>query len=295
MPYAPPYGPTINDPCDDATRRRFLAGMVAAGLLAGCGDSSDEAAGPREATRRVTNQFGSFDVPLEPKRVVGWEGRRDLETALALGLKPIAIGSNAVFGNGRIAPFLPFDLEGVEVIEKNEPDLELIARLRPDLILTEDANIEALREPLRGIGAPLVPVAGVGPWRPDLEAIAQALGRSEQISSRLAGYDELRSEIRARHADRIARATLAAVQYSEGTFEGSSTKSYRLQANTIADLGGRHLPFLERGATLLDNKTFSVEQTGRLRPADAIIVIVNTDDERRELEDSKLWQQLPAV
>lgn len=43
------------------------------------------------------------------------------------------------------------------------------------------------------------------------------------------------------------------------------------------------------------DETFSVEQTGELAPADAILVIVNGADEQAQLEAQPLWQRLPAV
>lgn len=73
---------------DAATRREFLAMLGAAGLLAACGndDSGNQDAGGNALDMiEVTNQFGTVEVPREPQRVIGWEGRRDLETALHRG------------------------------------------------------------------------------------------------------------------------------------------------------------------------------------------------------------------
>ncbi|WNV77855.1 ABC transporter substrate-binding protein [Geodermatophilus sp. DSM 44513] len=285
---------------DDVTRRRFIQGVGAVGLtwvLAGCGGATPVAGeqAPAEGdTVTVDNRFGSFQVPREPQRVVGWEGRRDLETALALGLTPIAVGSNALGDDRQPAPFVPVDLTGVEVIEQTEPDLELIATLTPDLILTRDSNIEELLDRIRTL-APLVPVGGDGPWRPELESIAAALRREEQLSGPLGEYDRRRAEIQQRHADRIDSAVLAVVQYQEGTFYSSATDGFYLQANTLADLGGTHLPFLEEGGEAFTGDGFSAERTSELAGADAIVLITNTPDERSLLDASPLWQQLPAV
>ncbi|MGH3753281.1 MAG: hypothetical protein ACRDRP_11390 [Pseudonocardiaceae bacterium] len=76
--------------------------------------------------------------------MLGLEGRRDLETAVALGLGIAAVGENAII-DGQYAPFDP---AGVEVIDQNAPNLEQIAALRPDLILTRGSNIERLRDEL---------------------------------------------------------------------------------------------------------------------------------------------------
>lgn len=294
-----PRPPAPRPVTDDATRRQVFQGAGAVGLawlLTACGGSTP--AGPDSAagdTLTVTNQFGTFDVPRTPRRVLGWEGRRDLETTLALGFTPIAVGSNAVGDDGKPAPFVDIDLSSVQVIEQTEPDLELIASLAPDLILTRDSNIEELIDRLRPL-APLIPVtSGNGdPWRPELEAIAEALGRRDEVSGPLGAYDRRRSEVQEVHADRIAGAVLAVVQYSEGVFQSSATDGFYLQANTLADLGGTHLPFLEAGGEALTGEGFSTERTSELAGADAI-VLISTDGERAELEASPLWQQLPAV
>lgn len=276
-------------------RRQVLAALVAAGVLAACGEDSaavEEAAGT--ATRTIDNAFGTFEVPTDPQRVVGWEGRRDLETALALGLSPIAIGSNAL-DDGELAPFVDFDVEGVAVITQTEPDLEQIAALRPDLILTRGSNIEAFLDELRPL-APLVPVGADGPWRPDLEQVAEALGRTDALAETLAAYDERREEIRARHADAIANAQVAIVQFAVGEgFYASPTDGFYLQANTLADLGGTQIAFIEEGGSTLYDDGFSLERTDELAAADVIVLIANTEDDLAELEASPLWQALPAV
>jgi iron complex transport system substrate-binding protein len=281
-------------PADDLTRREVVLAGAALALgigLAGCG--GDDGAAPDRSggsdTVVVTNKYGTFDVPRNPQRVVGWEGRRDLETAVALDLPLAAVGSNALM-DGEFPPFIPFDPTGVEVLEQAEPSLELIASLRPDLILTRESNIDELADKLRPI-APLVPVQPDGPWRPDLESVGTALERTERLAEVLAGYDEARAEVRARHARRIDSAVLAVVQYATGVgFYSSSTDGFYLQANTLADVGGNHLPFLEEGTD-----EFSIEQIPRLADADAILLITNEAAERAEIEANTLWSRLPAV
>jgi len=285
-------------PVADGTRREFLAGAaLTALLLAGCGDDADQAAS-EPATRTVKNRFGTFQVPTDPRRVVGLEGRRDFETAIALGLGIVGVGSNALFGDDEIAPFIDFDIDRVTIIEQTEPDIEKIATLRPDLILTRASNIEELRDRLAAL-APLVPVDDDGKirWRPDLEQTAATLGRTDRLGPLLEAYDAKLAGVKERHARAIADATVAVVQFGEeGVFYASATDGFYLQAQTVAELGGNHLPFLEGisdepGAS----GEFSTEQTGRLRPADAILAIVNSAEERAALERLALWRRLPAV
>lgn len=242
----------VPDVEDDLTRRELLAGLVAAGVLAGCGGGRRGGGGDgdasRPATRTVTHRFGTFEVPAEPQRVVGLEGRRDLETALALDLPIVAVGSNALLGGKGLAPFIDLSLERVQVIQQTEPNLELIGSLRPDLILTRDSDIEELRDALVRI-APVIPVAGSGPWRPDLEQVATWLGRTAELASTLARYEGELKAVRDRGAASIASATVAVVQYSseDKSFNTSPSDGFYLQANTPRR-SGRTLPAFPRGA-----------------------------------------------
>ncbi|MFD6620228.1 iron-siderophore ABC transporter substrate-binding protein, partial [Streptomyces albidoflavus] len=80
-------------------RRRFLVGAVAlalAGSLAACGsdsgDAEDGSAGQKASgafPAQVATKFGTVTVKERPERVValGWG---DAETALALGVQPVA-------------------------------------------------------------------------------------------------------------------------------------------------------------------------------------------------------------
>lgn len=132
-------------------------------------------------------------------------------------------------------------------------------------------------------------------WRPDLEQVAAALGLEDRLAGPLGDYDAQLAAVRDRHADRIDSATVAVVQWGETEFGSSSTDGFYLQAQTLGELGGNHLEFLQTLADRNPDEGFSIEQTGELAPADAILVIVNSADERASLEAQPLWQRLPAV
>ena len=189
-------------------------------------------------------------MPTDPQRVVGIEGRRDLETALALGLRPVGIGSNALYGGDTPAPWLDLPLDGVTMIQQTEPSLEQIAALRPDLVLTRDLNIEELRDELVAI-APVLPVgSGTDPddtgedWRTDLQRVAGWLGREDRLAETLATYDARRAEIAARHAGALSSAVVAVVQFNgeEGNLSTSRTDGFYLQAQALGGSAGSTCP-----------------------------------------------------
>jgi len=91
-------GPPVLQIDDEITRRRFVTGGLAAGLLtlAGCGraDKDNQVAptattGPRGAFPvTIEHRYGSTTVPAEPQRVVAL-GLTDVDPMLALGVKPV--------------------------------------------------------------------------------------------------------------------------------------------------------------------------------------------------------------
>ena len=82
-------------PLDDAvTRRAFVAGVAAAGLVS-CSSEPSFGSGPAPAAgfpRTVEHPAGRTEIPAPPTRVVTATDYDDLDTVLAVGLAPVAFG-----------------------------------------------------------------------------------------------------------------------------------------------------------------------------------------------------------
>lgn len=129
-----PYVPAI---VDDATRRQFLAGIAAAGLLAACG--SNEEAGTSQgadapATRSVDHALGTTEVPVEPQRVVAVTGTEELDALVALGVVPVA-AAELELGVGFSEQADPFLGDVAMLPTRREINVEEVATHRPDLII----------------------------------------------------------------------------------------------------------------------------------------------------------------
>lgn len=234
-------------------------------------------------------------MPTRPQRVVVLEGRRDLEVALALGYEPIAVGPNAFWNDGGAAGFIGWKAPASVKKFEQLPTVEDVLALQPDLIIGREFEIEENASQLARI-APLVPIdSGYTPWRPELESLGKALEREAQFEKALAEYDARIADIRERHRDRISNSTLAVVSWNPQQWASSSKTGFLLASQTLADVGGRHLPYLEDGE---ENENglfiFSHEETRQLAAADAILIALH-ETNRPLLEANVLWQQLPAV
>lgn len=280
----------------DIARRRFLALLGATGLLAACGEQTEVQPPSQTATRRVTHQFGTFDVPTDPRRLVVLEGRLDLEATLSLGFDPIGVGGNAFDDNGSAVDFLDWNPAGVtRLAGSGIVDIEQIAALHPDLIIGRETDIEDVARELASF-APVLPIDGRAPWQDTLRRLAGWLGRERVAEQVITEYEQQLDELRRRHADRLDAQIALIRPKSDGTINSGRITSTSLQLRTLADLGGRPSEFIEGLPTRneFDDVEFSAELIGGLDTVDAILLGLSDRDDDI-LTTNPLWQALPAV
>ncbi|MGH3813943.1 MAG: ABC transporter substrate-binding protein, partial [Pseudonocardiaceae bacterium] len=173
------------------SRRFFLAGAAAGAATLGltaCGNGGNPpAAAPAGGAGfpvTVTGREGAATISAPPERVVALGFQRDGETALALGVTPVAIAANAVFPSG-LAPWAEAALANRKPELLNTGDgipFEKIAGLQPDVILATDSYELA---DVYGRLAQIAPTVSylAGPdsdtWQQRVEVIGKALGRAE--------------------------------------------------------------------------------------------------------------------
>jgi len=127
-----------------------LALLLLTVFIAGCGTkagntgdaASTNASATSEATpaasqggeeRVIKHAMGETKVPTNPQRIVVLTNE-GTEALLALGVKPV--GAVQSFTGDPWYPHIKDQMTGVEVLGKeSEPNLELIAALKPDLII----------------------------------------------------------------------------------------------------------------------------------------------------------------
>jgi iron complex transport system substrate-binding protein len=135
--------------------RTLPAVLIATAVLTGCASSSDELpeseAAPAEP-RTVVHAMGETEVPADPQRVVVLDTPH-LDSALSLDVTPVGSVQSDV---ERLPDYVADRAEGIEVVGTiEEPDLEAVAALEPDLILSSKVRHEEIYDRLSQI-APTV-------------------------------------------------------------------------------------------------------------------------------------------
>jgi len=152
------------------------------------------------ATRQVEDAFGNtVTVPAEPERVVTLN-EIDLDTALTLGVTPIG----TVNGRGQAAP--PRYLEGkvptgIKVVgDLDNPNLETLLELEPDLILTGPVKPEQLAI-LNEIAPTVTTFKWAEPWQSSMQRTAHVLNKDDEAKAFLDRYEARAAEARERLKD----------------------------------------------------------------------------------------------
>jgi len=270
-----------------------LAGVAAALALSACGAESEESAAaesaPAAETRMVSHAAGDTEITGSPQRVVVLD-TGELDSAVALGVEPV--GAVEPIAGAGFPEYLADELEGVEIVGTIEqPNLEAIARLEPDLILSSQIRHEAIYDQLSEI-APTVFTEEVGvTWKENFELHAEALGLTEQAGELQADYDEQVSALR-ESLDADDEKTEVSVVRSVG----DEVRIY-LKANflgTILEDAGLPRPDEQDKAEF--SETATVERIPDL-DGDVMFLSRYGDDHRllNRLMENRLWDRLDVV
>ncbi len=263
--------------------------------LAGCGgagggaENGGGAGREKEAAGRVIEHaMGETEVAEKPERVVVLD-TGELDSAMTLGVTPVG----AVEAVERLG--YPSYLDGTDEIENvgtiEQPNLEKIASLDPDLILSSKLRHEAIYGQLSKI-APTVFTESTGvTWKENFEVHAEALGRTEEAGTVKKEYQARVDEFGQAIGDNPPEVSV--VRFLPG-----DTRIYQKESFIGTVLEDAGLPRPESQ----DVEDFAImNASAELIPemgGDVIFVATYGPEEestKQEITNDPLWQQLAAV
>ncbi|MFE7190989.1 ABC transporter substrate-binding protein [Kitasatospora sp. NPDC057541] len=181
------------------TRRRLLAltaGLASGLALTACGSGGPAKAGGANAPdgRVVRHARGESTVPARAGRVVVLDTDA-LDSAVSLGITPV--GATTVAAGAPLSAYLPAEhLAGIKTVGTiGSPDLEAVAALRPDVILSNQVRDDKRYDELSKI-APTVLSKTTGPaWKENVRLHAEALGRQSEAAAAEQAYRAKLAEV----------------------------------------------------------------------------------------------------
>ena len=292
-----------------------IASVASVGLLAGCsgdGKGDSEASGGAE-TRTVTDSSGAdVEVPADPKNVATLHYAAT-ETLMDLELPPVGQGSYQ-------EPTVPKDwvdeLSDIPVVAQEEPDLEKLAEVSPDLILAPNILEPDMITQMEEI-APVYQFTLRGGdranWQQRVQEVADAINQTEQLEKLDADFEAEQKRIAKEYGDAIEGTKLGVVSSYEDNsaylwgsenmvgslftplgFDWSAKEDESIKKYAKATQGGNKSGIKEPEAQI------SMEVLDKsLSDADIIFVTSNMRGEYDELTqkmlDSAVFKDLPAA
>lgn len=239
----------------------------------------------------VQHALGNSCVPLQPQRVITLDPG-SLGNTLALGIQP----AGAATLDGQLPDYLQPQATRLELLgHPNQPSLEKITLLQPDLILSDTRT--DLYERLSTIAPTVASEDWLEPepeplWKRDLKLHAEALGKSERAQQLLDDYDRRIKAFQQQMGDRLQTTQVSVVNfrpdhvriYLKDSFVGTILEDAGLPRPPAQDQAG----FVER---------ISLEAIPQL-DADVMFLIVSDPEQTKTLNQftqSPLWSQLKVV
>jgi len=274
----------------------FLVGILIVACQSNSGQNltSQPSATEMENCRMVSHTAGSTCVPENPQRVVVL-GVATIGNTLALGVKPV--GTILYFDKNNSPPYLAGKLEGVEIVGTgNQPNLETISILKPDLII--------MMYPDQGSYDQLAQIAptvaddwfGFDDWKDHFNFVANVLGKTEKAEQVWAHYEQRIQELREAMPDNYQDIQVSFVRICCGKLATDVQNSFSGQILNDVGLSRPPAQAIDVRGGLTD---FSKEAIPDM-DGDVIFVVVDREDDDAEamfeqLKQDALWNQLEAV
>lgn len=266
---------------DDATRRRFLAGLAGAGLLTAC--AAPAPAAPAAPAATLTDDRGELVLPRVPERIVT-TSEEATELVVALGLRPVGVGSGRVEAGFAGYYLTPDRLGTPEFVGLDPYNLEAITALGPDLIVhyVDDQDVATFE---RIAPTAVYDVTVPGAWTEALRRLGTGAGREREASAVIDGYAGGLRAARERLAPVVAAAPRVAVMYPN---YGGGADTYVFGAEfalaaVLPELGFTLTGIGQSAAAAPGVGTISLERLGDIE-ADTLLALGPVD-----------WRETPSA
>ncbi|MFC9996899.1 ABC transporter substrate-binding protein [Nocardia sp. NPDC127526] len=274
-----------------------MSGIAACGNGSSTGDSPVSAADSASFPRTLDTVMGQVTIPKVPQRVVVLD-TAELDSTTLLGIKPVGAVIPHTKTKGGFPDYLADKLADVtDVGPLLEPNLERIASLKPDLILSSKVRHEKIYDKLSGIAPTVFTETTGGPWKANLAVHGKALGLDQQAADALSAYEArahaLGEAIKTKNNGALP--TVSVIRFLAGPTRLYQSNSF--SGVVLADIG------LPRPASQISNdpkKIMTEVSAEQIDQADADIIFVATIDdpgktEKNAVTTSPVWKDLRAV
>jgi len=252
-------------------------------MLAACSGQAEQ---KNEKTRTITHEAGKTKVPEKPKKVVALEFSF-VDALDELGITPVGIAQE---NKTDVSGLLGKDISFTEVGTRQQPNLEVISSLQPDLIIGDFNRHKGIYKQLQEIAPTIILKSRNATYEENIDSfktIAEAVGKTKQMNDRLALHEERLQAAKKKVDPNDDRKVMVGVfradsltAHGETSFDGELLEKIGIE-NAVTK-------------TAEPTVTITLEQMVKWDP-DVIFMAEADPKLLKEWKNNPLWNQITAV
>lgn len=267
----------------------FISIITTLVLVTACSDSNTDNK-EKSDTRVVQSVKGEVKIPSNPKKIVDISGSS--EELLIAGYTPIATANIDSYETDKLPSYIREELKYVKIVGHSmmdTMDMEAILEANPDLIIMSQRQ-EKIYDQLKEIAPVVMMKDYANDWRSKLTDVSKIFDKEDEAKDWLQKYDEKATKLGKEVVEKNGEKTYLPVLASSGQFMVFSDGGIGTLINDDMKLARpKNMP-KQDGITL---PMVSMEGLTDI-DADHIIVIA-TESDKKDLENSAIWAQIRAV
>ncbi|NMS88433.1 ABC transporter substrate-binding protein [Clostridioides difficile] len=267
----------------------FISIITTLVLVTACSDKNTEDKDNSD-TRVVQSVKGEVKIPSNPKKIVDISGSS--EELLLAGHKPVATANVDSYETDKLPSYIREELKDVKIVGHSmmdTMDMEAILEVNPDLIIMSQRQ-EKIYDQLKEIAPVVMMKDYANDWRSKLTDVSKLFDKEEDAKSWLQKYDEKATKLGKEVTEKNGEKTYLPVLASSGQFMVFSDGGIGTLINDDMKLARPENMPKQDGITL---PMVSMEGLTDI-DADHIVVIA-TESDKKDLENSAIWAQIRTV
>lgn len=266
----------------------WMITIVLAALLviSGCGQKKDSSESSEEKVS-IKHELGTSEVPENPKRIVTLE-LSFVDALNGLGMEPVGIADDKK--DDMIKKLVGKKIDYTSVGTRQQPNLEVISSLQPDLIIADVQRHKGIYEDLKKIAPTIELKSRESDYEENLDAfqtIAKAVGKEKESEERLNEHEKTLAELQDELKEEKGKTVMPAV-----------VRDTSFQAHTSASYDGQFLEKIGFKNAIQDEEAYAEMNLEQLSDVDPDVLILANNEGKLltdEWKDNPLWKNLKAV
>ncbi|NCT36724.1 ABC transporter substrate-binding protein [Bacillus sp. EB93] len=269
----------------------LLAIMV---MLSGCNNSQKTTEAEKTSAdtsnqeiRTIKHEMGETEMKDTPKKIVTLE-LSFVDSLNALGIKPIGISDDNK--KEMITKLVGQEMDYTSVGTREQPNLEVISSLQPDLIIADAERHKGIYKDLQQIAPTIVLKSRESTYQENLDSfktIAKAVNQEDAAAKRLNEHEKTIKELKSKLTVDSNMTVLPAV-VRDTSFQAHTSSSY--DGELLEHMGLKNAIQQE-----LPHAEMNLEQLVEIDPD--VLLLANNEGKllTDEWKDNPLWKDLKAV